>query len=179
MVGASFLLRERRRRIPLFVAASAFGVAVAFVVLPQLDRLTQGTLVARFESVNMSRRDEIARDDLEAFLAHPVGGLGPGGRFVSEGRWEVAHTELTRLLAEHGLLGVAALLVLFTMAFQRLQAARTVQEKAFVAALLAWSFITMSHAAMRIVAPSLVFGLASAVQGSGLTRREAPARMAP
>ena len=146
------------------------GVAVAFVVLPQLDRLTQGTLLARFESVNTSRRDEIARDDLEAFLAHPVGGLGPGGRFVSEGRWEVAHTELTRLLAEHGLLGVAALLVLFVMAFQTLRGARTLQEKALVAALLAWSFITMSHAAMRIVAPSLAFGLASAIPGRGVTQ---------
>jgi hypothetical protein len=64
------------------------------------------------------------------------------------------------------------------MALQGLKAARTVQEKALVAALFAWSFITMSHMAMRIVAPSLVFGLAFAIPASGRQRPAPPARMA-
>jgi len=179
IAGSWYLLRDPRRRRLLLSTASVFSVIAAFVILPQLDRFTQGTLVARFEAVNTSQRDEIAREDLKAFLAHPVGGLGPGGRFVSGERWEAAHTELTRLLAEHGLLGVGALLLLIVMALQTVQAARTLQEKALVAALFAWSFITMSHAAMRLVAPPLIFGLASAIPGSGITRRETSTPMAP
>jgi hypothetical protein len=64
------------------------------------------------------------------------------------------------------------------MAVQALQAARTVQERALVAALLTWSVVSMLHVGMRTVAPSLVFGLAFAIPASGRPRPAAPARMA-
>ena len=86
---------------------------------------------------------------------------------MSEARPGAAHTELTRLLAEHGLLGAGAVTLLFVMAFRALQGARAMRDKALVAALLAWSLLTMSHMAMRIVAPSLVFGLAFAIRATG------------
>ena len=167
IAGSWYLLRDRRARLPLGLTAIAFGAMVTLVILPQLDRLTHGMLVARFEMVSTTGRDKFARLDLDAFLTHPVSGLGPGGGAVSEARPGAAHTELTRLLAEHGLLGAGAVTLLFVMAFRALQGARAMRDKALVAALLAWSLLTMSHMAMRIVAPSLVFGLAFAIRATG------------
>jgi hypothetical protein len=166
IAGAWYLQREPRARIQLLLAAGALSVTAAFVILPRLERFTEGKLVRRFESVNTTGRDELIREDLRAFLAHPVGGLGPGGGYESHARRYIAHTELTRLPAEHGLLGVGALLLLLVMALQGLKAARTVQEKALIAALLIWSVSSMLHTAMRTVAPSLVFGLAFAIPAS-------------
>jgi hypothetical protein len=176
IAGAWYLQREPRARVRLLLAAGAFSVTAAFVILPRLERFTEGKLVSRFESVSTTGREELAREDLRAFLAHPVSGLGPGGGYVSGGRRMIAHTEFTRLLSEHGLLGVSALLVLLLMTFQALRAARTVQEKALVAALLTWSVLSTLHAAMRTVAPSLVFGLAFAISASGHSR---PTTQAP
>jgi O-antigen ligase/polysaccharide polymerase Wzy-like membrane protein len=170
IAGAWYLQREPRARIRLLLAAGALSVMAVFVILPRLERLTGGKLGSRFESINTTGRDELAREDLRAFLAHPVGGLGPGGGYVSHARRDVAHTELTRLPAEHGLLGVGALLLLLVMALQGLKAARTVKERALVAALLTWSVTSMLHAGMRTVAPSLVFGLAFAIPASGHMR---------
>jgi hypothetical protein len=178
IAGAWYLLRERRAGVALLLAAGGLSVMAAFVILPRLERFTGGKVISRFESVNMTGRDELAGQDLRAFLTHPVGGLGPGGGYVSGARRDISHTEFTRLLAEHGLLGMGALLVLVVMAFQALRAARTVEEKALVAALLAWSCVTMSHSAMRIVAPSLVFGLAFAIPAIGHPKPAAPARIA-
>ena len=162
-VGSWYLLRRRRTRAQLLMGASVFSVTVALVILPALDRFTQGTLVARFEMTDTSGRDELVREDLRAFLAHPVTGLGPGGGYVSHARREAAHTEFARLLGEHGLLGVGAVLVLLAMAFRGLQAAHTIPERALIGGLLAWSFLTMAHSAMRVAAPSLAFGLAFAI----------------
>jgi hypothetical protein len=178
IAGAWYLQREPRARIALLLAAGALSVAVVFVILPRLERFTGGKLVSRFESVNMTGREDLVRQDIKAFLAHPVGGLGPGGGYSSGARRYISHTEFTRLLAEHGVLGLGALLLLAVMAFQALQAARNVQAKALVAAFLTWSILSMLHAGMRTVAPSLVFGLAFAIAASGYPRQTASARMA-
>jgi O-antigen ligase/polysaccharide polymerase Wzy-like membrane protein len=183
IAGAWYLLREPRARVALLLAAGALSAMAVFVILPRLERFTGGTLGSRFEDVNTTGRDEMAREDLRVFLAHPVGGLGPGGGYISyarrapNARREPAHTELTRLPAEHGLLGVGALLLLLAMALQGLKAARSVQEKALVAALLIWSISSMLHAAMRTVAPSLVFGLAFAIPASRPSRPATPVRI--
>jgi hypothetical protein len=176
VAGAWYLQREPRARISLLLGAGALGAFAAFVILPRLERFTGGKVVSRFESLNTTGRDILVREDVSIFLANPIGGLGPGGPYVSEARRGPAHTELTRLPSEHGLLGVGALLVLLVMALQALRAAQTLQEKALVAALLVWSCVTMSHSAMRIVAPSLVFGLAFTIPARGHASPAARAR---
>ena len=129
--------------------------------------------------VSPTRRDVLVRQDVEVFLAHPLGGVGPGGGDVYHARGALAHTEPTRLLAEHGLLGAAALVALFVMMFRAMRASQTANDKALVAALLVWSMLTMSHMAMRIVAPSLLFGLAFAIPASGHIRPATASRTAP
>ena len=62
-------------------------------------------------------REDIARADLEVWFDNPVLGVGPGVakeyRAATFGRAAAAHTEFTRLLAEHGILGLVALIILY------------------------------------------------------------------
>ena len=65
------------------------------------------------------------------------------------------------MLAEHGVFGLAAMLILLLMAIQHIKRARLGPDRAFTAALIIWSFLYMLTTAMRLAAPSFTFGLAA------------------
>ena len=162
MVIASLcLLRDTRSRVTLSVVVTVLALATTFVLVPALDRFAGGKLVTRFKDLNTSGRAELARQEVRLFREHPVSGVGPGGAKVL-GRGSQAHTELTRVIAEHGVLGVAALVVLLAMCVQVFRSPYSPREKAVSLALLTWSLLTMMHAATRTVAPAVAFGLAFA-----------------
>jgi O-antigen ligase len=103
--------------------------------------------------------------DIEIWRDNPLFGVGPGmakgmrGLYYSRAGTNSAHTEFTRLLSEHGLLGVSALLLLLWMGARNLLRARTTKGKALVGSMMAWSCLYMLNAAMRLVAPAFTFGL--------------------
>jgi hypothetical protein len=99
-----------------------------------------------------------------------------------------AHTEFTRALAEHGLLGLASLGFLGVMALRTLRARTSAEEKAF--ALSAWTFscLFMLTAAMRVLTPAFLIGLTAcftqthepdAVRSGSPYFRHRPRRSAP
>ena len=70
--------------------------------------------------------------------------------------------DIARLLAEHGLLGLAAGLLLLVMAAQRflyIRQMRSVAAKALIAPMVIWALLYMIDKAMRLVAPAFTFGL--------------------
>jgi uncharacterized membrane protein YGL010W len=71
-----------------------------------------------------------------------------------------SHTEFSRLLAEHGLFGLGALLLLALMTAQRFRQAQTPVSRAMVLSMMGWSLLFMAHSAMRLAAPAFLFGLA-------------------
>ena len=71
-----------------------------------------------------------------------------------------AHTEYSRLLAEHGSAGALALLILLLILWKAYWRAPSAFARAWTASLAAWSLVEMGHAAMRIAAISFIFGLA-------------------
>lgn len=146
--------RTRARFLPLILIVVA---ATFFVILPQLDSFTSGTLSARFQNTDTTNRADIAMVQLQVWLDNPILGVGPGQTRYYAG--QIAHTEFTRLLAEHGIFGVLALLSLLFMAVRNLKNARTLTNKALAAAMLSWNFLFMMNAGMRLVAPSFAFGL--------------------
>jgi hypothetical protein len=90
-------------------------------------------------------------------------GVGPG--MATELRDElgtrgIAHTEFTRMVAEHGTLGALAFVLLIVLTLRTLRRTVGLIPKAFVAALLAWAALFLAIDAMRLVAPSVVVGLA-------------------
>ena len=174
LLASLYLLRSAGSRVRLLTLALVLGLTANRFLWPRLDAFTQGKLSGRFQSVSPTRRDALVRDDLRIWLEHPVRGVGPGElqahRTVAAAS---AHSEFSRLLAEHGLLGIGALLSLLAMCRESIRRTRTATNRAQVVALFAWSFLYMSYTAMRTVAPSFVFGLACA-QSSGDPVRRAP-----
>jgi O-antigen ligase len=72
-----------------------------------------------------------------------------------------AHTEYTRLLAEHGLLGLMALVLLILMAIRSLRSSASRRGKALAAAMLAYFLLHLAVDATRLAAPCFAFGLSA------------------
>ncbi|RMG45457.1 MAG: hypothetical protein D6723_18420 [Acidobacteria bacterium] len=162
-VAASFfLMRDRRARINLIMLAGVVFLVAHFFVLPALDAFTGGTLSARFQDFDPTGRDKIVRADLRIWANHPLLGVGPGmARYYRAFyyRGAAAHTEFTRLLAEHGALGLIALLLLLICGWRNFLRARSNRGQAIVTSMMGWAFLFMLINAMRLVAPSFAFGL--------------------
>jgi O-antigen ligase len=174
----AFLLRERNTRMKFLAAAVVGGLMGVFVVYPMLQNVTAGKLSERFSQTDLSNRSEIAAADIEIWRDHLLFGVGVGQANFARGTFGLervnAHTEYTRLLAEHGLLGTAALCILFVfigISFLRQQ--RT--GRAFAVGFLIWALAFMAVSAMRLAAPSFLIGLSLA----GLALDPARKRMGP
>lgn len=170
VAGSLWLTSSNRGRITdIFVAALLFTIAT-YVVFPRLESLTHGVVTSRFESTKLTGRDRLAAAELKAWEENPIFGLGPGGAETHRHRilprsgelLVASHTEYTRLLAEHGLLGLDALLLLLVMAIRNFRRANTTEGKVLVTSFLVWSLLFMAGSAMRIVAPSFLYGLSFA-----------------
>jgi hypothetical protein len=149
-----YLVRESRSRLQfVFIALFLVGFST-YVLLPKLNDFTGGAFASRFENTSATGREEMIGYQLAVFKYHILFGVGPG-----RGSAFSSHTEYTRLLADHGLLGIVALLVLFIIVALNIKRARTTMNKAIVASLLAWSFAFMAHVGMRLAAPSFMIGV--------------------
>ena len=106
-------------------------------------------------------RLELLNSELEAFYQYPLTGIGVGKvkefREDQLGRVSASHNELSRMLSEHGLSGLMALLILIlTPLVIRL---RNKSNVYFYVFFLFW-FLTINHSSMRIAAPAFIYGLA-------------------
>lgn len=168
-IAMVYLVRDRRTRITLLVVASLLFVVGREIVVPRLEEFTKGKLVDRYTSVDPSGRGNLANDDLEIFADNPLMGVGPGmATKLREERGHIgaAHTEFTRLLSEHGVLGGLAIIMLLLLCLRTVLDARTLTTRAFVGAMVVWFLLFLAIHAMRIVAPSFVFGLACGIARS-------------
>jgi O-antigen ligase len=163
-VAAGFLLQAKSKTLHLLLLLAVL-VAVAGASLPLLNAFTGGKLVERFSDTGLTGRDTIANMELQIWQEHPVLGAGAG---MSEylramlGDPRPAHTEYTRLLAEHGLPGLGACLVLLLMTTQAFFRARGPWAKAIVSSFAVWAFLFMAASAMRLAAPAFLLGLIQA-----------------
>lgn len=154
--------RVRKSFIAILIITTSVG---AFLIIPRLDDWTQGKLGQRFTNLDTTGRQSLAEADVQLFLENPALGVGPGmSRFRRTGGifYRVAaHTEFTRLLSEHGVLGIFALCALFLIAFQAYRLAPTMLAKGWVMGFVSWALANMAHSGMRLSAISLMFGLAN------------------
>jgi O-antigen ligase len=133
-----------------------------FLLLPELEDFTGGALQARYTDISLTGREDIARADIELWLKNPVLGVGPGlssnQRLFMQGT--AAHTEYSRILAEHGILGLLSFFILALLLIFAYFKAPDAYARAWVVAIAAWPLLEMVHAAMRIAAISFMLGLA-------------------
>jgi len=162
--GGILLLRHLRSIIEMALILGGLFLGGYFFVFPMLDEYTGGALSARFEDRGLTGRAEIVDADLKIMAEHPILGIGVGQAMSERARFFkgfAAHTEFTRLLAEHGSLGCIAVALLIVMGIRNVVVARSSWGRAAAASLVAYSFCFMSGNGMRMVLPSFVFGLAA------------------
>lgn len=165
-VATLFLLRDIRSQLTIVFGGIVFYLAFNFILFPFLQDFTEGKYQERvIEDYTTSGRDMIVMTDLEIWAAHPFFGIGAGMSederelITNEPRAARDHTEYSRLLAEHGLFGLAALLVLIIMGVQTFARSPTVQVRSFRVSMMAWSMAYMLVNSTRTVAPAVLFGL--------------------
>lgn len=111
------------------------------------------------EDVTTGRGDLLAVE-FEAFKENPFTGIGVGrGKFEFKeeiGIGSASHNEISRMLSEHGVFGIFALLVLvFAPLFSKMNGAKNIYFYPF---LIFWG-LTIAHSSMRIAAPAFIYAL--------------------
>lgn len=158
--------RERTvMRFKLAVLGAALFFTWSFTAVQ-----TSGLLVNRYSNRDgagklkkdiTTGRAELIITELEGFYHNPVLGVGVGKakelRGERTGIETASHNEVSRLLSEHGMLGVIAVLILI---FVPLLFWLKFKNNYYFLAFVAFWFLTINHSAMRIALPAFVYGLA-------------------
>ena len=98
--------------------------------------------------------------EMDAFKGSPIFGVGVGrvkSFFEAELGVELpTHNEISRLLSEHGLFGILALL---TLIFAPIITKAQGRKNIFFWPFLIFWFLTIAHSSMRIAAPAFIYAL--------------------
>lgn len=165
--------RFRRKISPQF---SLFLVAliIGYGVFQYVNEQTSGILYERFAGVRngeelslkkyTSGRSDIFQIDFNIFIDNPFLGIGPGmGTLEREeygyGRSVAAHIELSRLPAEHGLLGVFSLLILIFFPVREFFVRKSFDQRILLFVGVVYCLSFMLHSATRIALPMLMYGM--------------------
>jgi hypothetical protein len=116
--------------------------------------------LGRVKESKLSGREDLMKSEIRIFFDNPILGVGVGKsieiRQEETGLTAASHNEITRLLAEHGAIGIIILLILiFTPIFLFFDN----KQNIFMFPFLLFWLLTINHAAMRIAAPAFVYGL--------------------
>ena len=146
---------------------AVFGIAL-FVYTADA---TGGMLVNRYTNKNAAGttkkdistgRIDLFKSELENFYEHPFFGIGVGGskydRMEEEGVVAASHNEVSRLLSEHGMIGLVILFLLIVIPAGHILS-QPYLARAFLSAFLLFWFLTINHSAMRIAFPAFIYGL--------------------
>ena len=136
------------------------------------SNFTKGLINTRYASLfsvlnpeqnKLSGRAKIMAIDFEIFKDNLFLGVGPGA--ARDLRWSYgygayvgAHSEFTRMLAEHGMFGFISLFSILLLSYQEYRR-RIDYNKVFLACLCLFSILTMFHSAFRIALPGYFYGL--------------------
>jgi O-antigen ligase len=123
-------------------------------------RYSNQDAAGRVKDDQFSGRTELAEDEIQTFLKHPIIGIGVGRnmeqRYERTGEVIVSHNEITRMIAEHGALGILGLMILF---FTPLVLYFNNKYNLYLLCFLAFWLLTINHAAMRLAAPAFIYSL--------------------
>ena len=107
-------------------------------------------------------RTDIFNSELNGLFDNPIFGMGVGsGKFkrMEDTGLEIAsHNEMSRLLGEHGLVGILILSMLICIPIVNAWP-QPAYAKAFLGAFFIFWFLTINHSAMRVSFPGFIYGL--------------------
>ncbi|NNK88813.1 MAG: O-antigen ligase domain-containing protein [Flavobacteriaceae bacterium] len=158
---------KQKSKIILMSLLLAFVLAGTWVISSQQ---TRGYIDLRYANKDhlgrekgdlTTGRKELFLKELEGFMQQPFLGIGSSRakdqRIEIEGQGVTSHSEVSRTLAEHGILGIVVLLILI---FKPLELTKYNSINYFFYAFLCFWFLTVNHSSMRIAAPAFVYALA-------------------
>lgn len=125
-----------------------------------LNRYKGEDSLGREKVSKFSGREELAVTELQLFYDNPIMGVGVG--MNKEYREDIlgivgaSHNEITRMLAEHGFLGIINLMILLIVPFVNYISNK---KYIFLFSFFIFWFLTINHAAMRIAAPAFIYAL--------------------
>lgn len=164
MVLVGLTSRGARARSLIILVVGAIAVSVIF---SSVNDFTGNWLDSRYSDQESSQatagRTSLIDQDIAVFKANPLFGVGVGQSLeyhqLEAHQTPATHTEQSRLLAEHGLLGIGALILLGAMVVSGYRHSVSYWNRLLVAGAASWALTTMLHAATRLAAVSLLFAL--------------------
>ncbi|WP_142785592.1 O-antigen ligase family protein [Changchengzhania lutea] len=162
-----FKVNTKSRRTVLRSIFVFLGIALFTWMISSIQ--TSGFIDKRYANQDAAGRDkqdlttgrtDLVTFEINEFVNHPFLGIGVGKvkevRLYETGILAASHNEISRIVAEHGLLGIFAFLILlFTPLILR---TKDRSNLFFYSFYLFW-LLTINHSAMRIAAPAFLYGL--------------------
>ncbi|MBD0833107.1 O-antigen ligase family protein [Aestuariibaculum sediminum] len=159
---------DKQKRSQMFLSGFLFlGVIAVAWVYSSIQ--TRGLIDKRYANENArgvqkvditTGRVYLLKKELNEFIENPFLGVGVGRikdiRFQETGIRAASHNEVSRIISEHGLLGVLAfsILLLVPLVFRITDRSNVL----FYSFYIFW-FLTINHSAMRIAAPAFIYAL--------------------
>jgi O-antigen ligase len=166
-----FYIRSTKEKLKNTFKFLSLGIFFGIALLLYTSNLTGGMLLNRYTNKNamgIEKKDistgrvTIFETDIEGFLEHPFFGLGVGGskyyRLDKLKSYAASHNEISRLLSEHGMIGLVILFLLIIVPIKNIRSQSNLGI-AFLGAFFLFWFLTINHSAMRIAFPGFIYGL--------------------
>ena len=151
-------------------------VVLLILLFQYADRISEGNLALRYQgetpgtiggykektlNVFTSNRLNVFKDDLKLWREYPLLGVGVGASSHLRDNTQriAAHVEMSRLLSEHGLLGLFFFVLVLFLGFRLFRSASIVTFGPILLALFLLALFTTFHSAMRTFVTPLLIGL--------------------
>lgn len=170
-----YFILSRNDKLKIIVKYSGLVVLFGVILFVYTSNVTGGMLENRYankNSIGVKKKDvstgrlELFKTEIGVFLEHPFFGIGVGGvkfyRAEKLNRMAASHNEMSRLIGEHGLIGVFALLILLITPIVHILK-QSFLARGFLSAFFIFWFLTINHSAMRIAFPAFIYGLSVCV----------------
>lgn len=168
ILATYFKINSSGRRKFTLLLVVLIGAIVATFVYSSLQtggllgkRYANQDAAGRAKETYFTGREGISATEIEYFLRNPIFGIGAGKgaeiRMDETGKEVLSHNEITRMLGEHGLFGIFALLILFITPFVVYLDNR---DHIYLSCFVMFWLLTINHAAMRTAAPAFIYSLA-------------------
>jgi len=166
-----FFILSREDKIKHLIKYGGVVLLFGIAILIYSAEATGGMLINRYTNKNaagITKKDittgrlDLFQGELQNFYDNPFFGIGVGGskyeRLEKEGVITASHNEVSRLLSEHGMIGLIILILLLSIPIKHILGQQYI-ARAFLSAFLIFWFLTINHSAMRIAFPAFIYGL--------------------
>lgn len=159
----------KRKKNNILMLSVVFAFSMVFTWLISSNQ-TDGYIDLRYENKDhlgrekadiTTGRGELFEKEISGFISNPFFGIGSSRakdeRIEIEGQGVTSHSEVSRLLAEHGMFGVIILVILL---FKPLDYRSRNKRNYLFYAFLGFWFATINHSSIRLAAPAFIYALA-------------------